>query len=353
MRILTKIFALMLAISAVFATFTACSLQPGYEGAPEGMRPINEGDEGAILYVPSAWSVETSTGVPTAYVSSNDRTTVTLTTVTSEANGGLGAKDYFESYIEIFKSSIPEFKFVKEKEEDKNYTNRLIANVGAYVYTYSGKVAGLDYKFRQALLNDDKGTIYIITYSATSELFDRHTEELNEIYDNFRFVTESIPMRDATEIETPDTEGITVPDGMKLISSVHTDYYLFASNDWIPTVTTGMTSAHAPNDVTKSISCAVFTLSSEKADFDVYWETYESDVKNTFGNISYESEAKFSETEINGLTERCYTYSVQMSGKTTYYAQYLTIRGGQIYIVTASSDSYSSAKDIKFELRFK
>ncbi len=342
----------MLAVISVFALFTACTVQPKYEGAPEGMRPINEGDEGAILYVPMAWSVETSTGVPTGYVSSSDRTTVTLTTVSSEASGGLDAKEYFESYVENFKAAVSDFKFVKEKEEDADYTNRLIANVGAYVYTYSGKVAGLDYKFRQAILkNPDNGTIYIITYSSNSSLFDSHVDELNKIYDNFRFVSESIPMRDKTDIEEPSTEGVEIPEGMKLISSLYTDYYFFVESDWVTTVTTGMTSAHAKSSVSTNISCTVFT--TRTIDFDEYWTSYETDIKNTFGNISYETESKFSEMEINGFPARLYTYSVQMSGKTTYYAQYLTVRGGHVYLITASSDSYSSAKDIKFELRFK
>ncbi len=352
MKRITKILALMLALFAVLAAFTACTIQPGYEGAPEGMRPINEGKEGAILYVPSGWSVETSTGVPTAYYSSKDRSTVTLTAVSAEASGGLDAKSYFESYIENFKTAITDFAFAKEKEEDPDYTNRLIANVGAIIYTYSGKVAELDYKFRQALLKNPKdGTLFIITYSATASLFDNHTEELEEIYDNFRFVTESIPMKDTTQIENPSTEGVTVPDGMKLISSVHTDYYLFVKNDWVPTVTTGMTAAHAPNDALTNISCTVFT--EYTIDFDAYWTSYEKDIKNTFGNITYENDSRFTELKIDGIPARAYTYSVEMSGKTTCYAQYVTIREGQVYLVTVSADSFDLIKEVKFELRFK
>ncbi len=335
----------------MFVSLSACSIQPGYEGAPEGMRPINEGDEGAILYVPISWSVETSTGVPMAYCSSTDRTTVTLTTVSKEVSGELDAKAYFESYIESFKSAITDFTFVKEKEDDPDYTTRLIGGEGAYIYTYSGKVAELEYKFRQALFkNLETGRIYIITYSSSNR-FDDHIDELNTIYDNFRFVTESIPMKDTAHIETPSTEGIEVPEGMKLVSSGYTDYLLFVDSGWVPTVTTGMTSAHAPSDVSKSISCMVFT--SRIANYDEYWDSYAKDVQNTFGNIAYESEQKFVETEIAGIASRVYTYSVQISGKTTYFAQYLTIREGQVYLITASSDSYESAKSINFELKFK
>ncbi len=353
MKRFLRIFAFALAIAAVFASLSACTIQPGYEGAPEGWRPVNEGDEGAILYVPIEWSVETSTGVPTAYYSSNDRSSVTLTTVSKETAGELDAKSYFESYIDTFKASITDFKFVKDKEEDPNYTNRLIAGVGATVYTYSGKVAGLDYKFRQALLkNPENGCIYIITYSASDMLYSKHIEELDKIYDNFRFVTESIPMKDTVRPTAPDSEGIEIPDGMKLVSSNYTDYLFFVQKDWVATVTTGMTSAHAPEAYTKNISCTVFTAELET--LDEYWTGYESDIKNTFGNMTYENEeTKFTESKLGGVNARTYTYSVTVSGKTVYYTQHIAVFNGQIYIVTAASDSYNSARDIKFEFKFK
>ncbi len=353
MRKILRNTALILALCTVFSALAGCTIQPGYEGAPENWRPVNEGDEGAILYVPIAWSVETSTGVPTAYVSQNDRTTVTLVTVPAESTKGLEPRAYFESYIESFKSSITDFKFEKEKEEDPDYTNRLIAGVGATVFTYSGKIAGLEYKFRQALLkNSETGCIYIITYSADISLFDQHLDELNNIYNNFRFVTDPIPMKDTVRPETPDSEGVEVPEGMKLISSAHTDYYFFVKSDWIPTVTTGMTSAHAPDSSDNNISCTAFTADFEN--LDDYWKEYEEDIKNTFGNMTYENgDKKFTETKLDGLLAKLYTYSVTMSDTTTYYAQYVAVYSGQIYFITAASNSFDSARSIEFEIRFK
>ncbi len=353
MKKIIKMIVFLLVLSTMLASIAGCTIQPGYEGAPKNWRPVNEGDEGAVLYVPIEWSVETSTGIPTAYYSSNDRSSVTLTTVSPEASGGLDVKAYFESYIDSFKASITDFAFVKKKEEDPDYSNRLIAGAGATIYTYSGKIADLSYKFRQALLKaPETGVIYIITYSASAELFDKHTDELEDIYDNFKFVTESIPMKDTVRPETPDSDGVEVPDGFKLISSAYTDYYFFVKTDWIATVTTGMTSAHSPEATAKNISCTVFTAEFEQ--LDEYWSGYETDIKSTFGNMTYENEAqKFTETKLDEMTARLYTYSVTLSGKTTYYAQYVTVYYGQIYLITAASDSFESARGIEFSFGFK
>jgi len=62
-----RILSITLMTALIISAFAGCTIKPYYEGAPEGMRPINEGEEKAILYVPDTWQVDTSTGIPTAY----------------------------------------------------------------------------------------------------------------------------------------------------------------------------------------------------------------------------------------------------------------------------------------------
>ncbi len=348
-----KIFALILTVCTMLPMLAACSITPGHEGAPEGMRPINEGNEGAILFVPIDWSVETSTGLPTGYYSSNDRTTVTLAAVPAETLGERDIKSYFESYMESLKNAITDFEIIKEEGVTSDYTTRLIAGQSCYVYTYKGKVAELEYKFRQALLKNPKsGDLYIITFSSEISLFDTHEDEFKEIYDNFKITEETVPVFGKVEIETPSTEGIEIPEGMKLISSVNTDYRFFVKTDWIPTVTTGMTAAHAPGEPAKTVSCAAFNMTSES--LDTYWEDFEKDLKNTFGEnaIEYESETKFTEKEYGIYKARVYSYSVKMADATYYYSQHILVRTGYIYIVTATADSFDAAKAIDFDISF-
>ena len=97
-----KIISAALAALTLCASLTACSVQKAYEGAPEGMRPINDGSDGAILYVPSAWSVDNSLSVPMGYVSAQNRTMVTLVYVRSEEVGERKVPEYWNAYKEQF-----------------------------------------------------------------------------------------------------------------------------------------------------------------------------------------------------------------------------------------------------------
>ena len=356
-KYIIRFVSLLLLACGAITLFSACTIQPGYEGAPKGMRPINEGEEGAILYVPMGWSVETSTGVPTAYYSSNDRSMITLVRVSAQEAGEVNAQQYWESYREVFAAELKDFAIVKASEDAKDYTTRLIAEQPTYIYDFTAKITNLSYKFRQAVLkHPETGDIYLITYSALTDLFDSHLDALDDAYDNFRFVNEKIPMKDTTGIITPDTNGIDIPDGYKLISNDFVDYYFFVPSDWTPTVTTGMTAASAPGgNITVNVMAFEFTMKSTDESDDKstdnsldsllnkslndYWKKYEADLISTFGAVTFaDPENKFTEADFDGYKGRLYTYSITHNSKTNKYSQYITINGGYIYLVTFSAD---------------
>ena len=104
----------------MLGVLASCTVQRAYQGAPEGMRPINEGEEGGILYVPIAWSVDTSTGVPTAYVSEKNRTMITLVTVPADKVPEGGIPAYFDSYRESFASTLKDFKIIFHEYQGSN-----------------------------------------------------------------------------------------------------------------------------------------------------------------------------------------------------------------------------------------
>lgn len=335
---ITRFVSLILLACTGLTIFSACTIQPGYEGAPEGMRPVNEGEEGAILYVPMHWSVETSTGVPTAYYSQNDRSMITLVKISAEDAGNLDAQQYWESYRPVFAAELKDFAIAKESEEAKDYTTRLIAEQPTYLYDFTAKITDLNYKFRQAVLrHPETGDIYMITYSALADVFDRHLDDLTEVYDNFRFVTETIPMKDKTDIIVPEAEGVEVPDGYKLISNDFVDYYFFVPSDWTPTVTTGMTAASAPGE--GNISVNVMAFETTMTSLDDYWKEYEEDLLATFGEITFaDPENKYTDANYDGYPGRQYTYTVTHNSKTNKYSQYITINAGYIYLVTFCAD---------------
>lgn len=342
-RIIKKGMLILLALTMMLGVMTSCTVQRAYVGAPEGMRPINEGDEGGILYVPIAWSVDTSTGVPTAYVSEKNRTMITLVTVPKETLAGRTIPEYFDSYRESFAENLKDFKIVKESEESSDYTTRMISTAGAYIYVYTGTVTGISCKFQQAFfVHPENGNLFIITYSAVANIYDNYLKTLTDAYDNFKFVTEPIPMEDKTEINLPSTEGISVPEGYTLISNKFVDYYFFIPASWSPSVNTGMSGAYANSS--KKVTANVMAFNTTFTTLDEYWAGYETDLVLTFGEVKYISDAKYVESKLGGIDGRCYSYKVKERGVEYSYDQHLVIYGGYVYILTfcAESSLYSS-----------
>lgn len=343
---ITRIISLFLTAFLLITALSACTIKPFYEGAPEGMRPINEGEDFAILYVPENWLVDTSTGVPTAYYSASDRSMVTLVTVKADALEGRSIPAYWETYKETFSASVKDFSILKANETDADYTTRLIAERSTYVYDFTATVTGLEYKFRQALLtHPDTSDLFIITYSTVAEVFDSHLDDLGDIYNNFTFVTEKIPMTDKTQVVLP--ENVSAPEGYVTISSDFVDYLLYIPSDWTPLINTGMTAAHAPES--KSVNVNATAFNTTLASLDEYWTGYETDLTATFGSVTYaDPQAKYQECKLDGYDARKYSYSLNVSGSIYDYEQYITIKGGYIYLLTFCSPEGVTAPTEEF-----
>ncbi len=335
-----KLTALILLCALLVTALASCTIQPGYEGAPQGMRPCNEGENGAILYVPSYWNVNDSTGVPSAYYSDRDYSMITMITVPAEEVAGRSVPEYWESYKTSFTSSVSDFAITKSAETDPDYTTRLVADNACtlYRYDYSFKLPGLEgaesvYCFSQAfVVHPQTKDLFIITYSAPSSVYESHLEDLTKVYDNFRLVTETIPMQDKTPPAqfSPDENA---PDGFSAITGEHIDYILYVPNSWTPLMNTGMTAASDGQNKTTTVNVTVFE--SNGINYDDFFSGYENDLKATFGNITFENpENKFSNTHLDGYAARKYVYTVTENSVEYKYRQTVLINGGYIYLLT-------------------
>ena len=158
-----KLTALILLCAMLVTALASCTIQPGYEGAPQGMRPCNEGENGAILYVPSYWNVNDSTGVPSAYYSDRDYSMITMITVPAEEVAGRSVPEYWESYKTSFTSSVSDFAITKSAETDhcrKNHVYSVSCDEVAYRFhagehLYEMRLQGFSHFFIFRLVADD------------------------------------------------------------------------------------------------------------------------------------------------------------------------------------------------------
>ncbi|MBO7175942.1 MAG: hypothetical protein J6W14_01080 [Clostridia bacterium] len=169
-RLICMIAALILTASALV------SCTPDLE-APDGMQAASlEGVEYA-LYVPESWVVNKNSGVSGAYVSAYDKSNVTL--ISYIPNTAMTAEQYWTVCEESYKTEFDNYAFV----ESGSVT---MAGLPAPYYVYTATIGGDDYKFLQAIVGSN-GIFYNLTYTATSEFYDAHIEEVMSIIEAFTF----------------------------------------------------------------------------------------------------------------------------------------------------------------------
>ena len=199
-----KIIAL---VCSVILCLGLCACEQQDPDVPEGMKLVETESKDYSLFVPEDWSVDMSTGVVSAYASLVDQSNISFTgftvkmrdlyaeTVASDDTGSdsevKGIIDVFwDSYSEDFAETFGDtMKYIDENGEESDspvYTRTTFGGFEANKYTYTARVTGETYKFTQ-LVCIEAGYVYILTYTAVTESYDEHLEDVESIIANFGF----------------------------------------------------------------------------------------------------------------------------------------------------------------------
>ena len=173
---------LVLALSVVF--FSSCGKADS--DAPAGMKLASDPAINHYnLYVPTAWTVDMSTGITSAYVSSVDKSNISVSYgVPTEST----VKDFWENNKAHYESVFEEFTVIEEGENSK------LGEYDAARYNYTAKYEGKEYQFLQ-YITIRGAYVFIFTYTAENEEnevlgyipFDKNLEEVMKIVEEFEF----------------------------------------------------------------------------------------------------------------------------------------------------------------------
>ncbi len=180
-KVIIALFAIILCVSAV-----SCGDKDDF--VPAGYKRASSKKADHILYVPEGWVVDMSTGVTTARVSKTDTTNISFMSfeldgskLNSESTDGeTGEKStldkFWDYYSAEFVRTFPDMKY----DENGNGANMLVSKLAAKKYTYTATVTGAEYKFMQIVVIKGE-TVYLLTYTAKAELFDKHLDTVLKI----------------------------------------------------------------------------------------------------------------------------------------------------------------------------
>ena len=149
------------------------------ENIPEGMKLFSGENVDYTAYVPETWNVDMSTGTLSAYVSPVDNSNITIAAYLLD-NPAMKIDEYWAQYEEDFEKTFSDMNY---EGEPKDIT---VDSLPAKQYTYTATVTDIQYKFMQTVCINS-GKVYIFTYTSTPDLFDSHSDDINDIISTFKF----------------------------------------------------------------------------------------------------------------------------------------------------------------------
>lgn len=183
-----RIFSLLCAAAAAavcLSGFTGCS-SGSDSWHPAGMKLASSEDADYKMWVPESWTVDMSTGITSAYAGSGDYSNVSVT-----AQNLSGEQNYLtpSEYWEIYKTDLEAtFPNIAYDEDTEGGISLLLDENAAMKYSYTATVTGTEFHFISVVCIRS-GTVYLITYTAQPAIYENHLEEVQNILDNFSFIS--------------------------------------------------------------------------------------------------------------------------------------------------------------------
>ena len=174
MKKIISVLCLLGLLAGCLCLFTGCKRD---DSVPDGMKNVAGKQDPYCFYVPQSW-VTNSNGIVGAYYSVGDPSNVSVM-----AYGGQFASsaDYWKDFTTRAASVFSSFEIVEEN------ISRLISGKAALQYVYKMTLDGVRYQCMQTVVVYSN-MMYVITYTATEDLYNTHADEVGKMLDHFVFL---------------------------------------------------------------------------------------------------------------------------------------------------------------------
>lgn len=170
-----KILSCAVALVLLCASLSSCGKN---DGVPDGMILASGDAADYYMYIPEDWTVDLQTGATTAHVSSSDRSNVGACSWLLEYTDDT-VDTWHERQLEDLTAGFSDYN-------EESVTETEIDGVYAKEYVFTARLANEERKYRQTAAVKG-GSVYVITYSTTPELFEEHSGEAYKIVEEFCF----------------------------------------------------------------------------------------------------------------------------------------------------------------------
>ena len=186
--------------------------------APEGMKLASLEGEPFKLYVPEAWTDNTSGGISGAFYAGTDNIAVSARYYTPDDDEiDLGA--YVTGCIEIYADSHEDFEF------DGEVTDTVLGGEPAKEIVFTTEYQKKEFTFRQ-LFAKYNGDFIVLSFRCPAEEYETYNTQFTEMVDVFELCEKG-------EVKNDCVTDKKTPDGMKIASNDAVEYRFYVPKTWI------------------------------------------------------------------------------------------------------------------------
>ncbi|MBE6584363.1 MAG: DUF1795 domain-containing protein [Ruminococcaceae bacterium] len=327
-----KVLIVVLTELLLLSSLASCS----QDGVPDGYQLVAcEGDE-FRLYVPAGWKASTMGGITSAIYSMDDNVTVSVY-VADDAKD-LTAEDYWKLCDQRFKEEFDGYSSSDKTEKTvlggKSALKCVYSAKRTTVNYADGSTSQVEYKYMQIMARH-KDKMYVLLYSAPANKYDAHISEIEGNSEGVGVVpyfvfAEAYHSDDNNKEYSSD---VTVPEGMKLISTDERAYRLFVPTAWKVNVRTEASAAYVDEaDGTRTnVSAQMYMTGDESQTVEQYWTLCEQSYKKLFDSYTLVSSEGIT---VDGAKAGKYVYDVTTGGNNYRQMQVIVKKGAMFYVIT-------------------
>lgn len=306
-----KICALSLALLLTLC-MVACSSQDA--NTPEGMQSATMEGEPFRLFVPQSWTLNTTSGISSAYVSPTSKNMVTARYYTP-ADDTMTLSEYIDFCVTSYEKTVNSFVLVEQ-------IPAILGGEDAIKLSYTMQENGIEMTCFQISVLYHGDFISLNGYCATDS-YSSLTSDFDQIIKEFVLCEKSDPQgEELTDKHTPD--------GMEIASADHIEYRLYVPKAWICHAQSGISEAYYPESGKSNVSVTSYVPENFTSIPD-YFVQCEADYITTLPEYERLSS---SERTVDGVSAYTYTYQTVVDGVSFRIMQTLFYYSESVYSLT-------------------
>ena len=306
------------ALAAALILCLLCLVSCQKDGeVPDGMKIASHADEPFKLYVPDEMTINTDSGISSAFVTSPEKFIISARYYTP-ADANMTLEQYMQYCAEGYADSLDSFEL-------KSIDSAVLSGADALKMSYSAKIDGVDYSCSQMSVSH-KGDMVSLNFYLPVAFIDRYAQVMSD-------VTAAFILCDKPEPKNDELVDKKTPEGMKIASGEKLEYRLYVPKSWICFSESGKSEAYYPESERSNVTVTSFSPNGEMSAAEYIAECEKKYAESIKGYSLVEK----ADTKVASKDAVSLTFTSSYDGISFKIKQVIFVHNGMVYSITYTS----------------